>query len=118
VTGQTTTKGAVCAPQGAENYGLHAGVLGPIETLAQSVSTIAPSTSPALLIPVVFALAGNATWFVYLLSSAATPAGWLLRQPVRSAHGLSRIALYIPILRTPCRRSSAPSPRGACCLRT
>jgi amino acid transporter len=73
VTGQTNTKGGVCAPQGAtENYGLNAGVLGPIETLAQSVSTIAPSTSPSLLIPVVFALAGNATWFVYLLASGAT----------------------------------------------
>jgi amino acid transporter len=73
VTGQTKMKDGVCAPQGgAENYGLHAGVLGPIETLAQSVSTIAPSTSPCLLIPLVFALAGNATWFVYLLATGAT----------------------------------------------
>jgi amino acid transporter len=73
VTGHTKTKDGVCAPQGgAENYGLHAGVLGPIETLAQSVSTIAPSTSPCLLIPLVFALAGNATWFVYLLATGAT----------------------------------------------
>ena len=54
-----------------ENYGLHAGVLGPVETLAQSVSAIAPSTSPALTIPLVFALAGNATWFVYLLATIA-----------------------------------------------
>ena len=57
---------------GAENYGLHAGVLGPMETLAQSVSAMAPSTSPSLTIPLVFALAGNATWFVYLLATAAT----------------------------------------------
>lgn len=55
-----------------ESYGLHAGVLGPIETLAQSVSATAPSTSPSLTIPLVFALAGNATWFVYLLATAAT----------------------------------------------
>ena len=55
----------------AENYGLHAGVLGPIETLAQSISAIAPSTSPSLTIPLVFALAGNATWFVYLLATCA-----------------------------------------------
>ena len=73
MTGQTNTESGVCTPQdAAENYGLHAGVLGPIETLAQSVSTIAPSTSPCLLIPLVFALAGNATWFVYLLATAAT----------------------------------------------
>jgi amino acid transporter len=43
-----------------------------METLAQSVSAMAPSTSPSLTIPLVFALAGNATWFVYLLATAAT----------------------------------------------
>jgi amino acid transporter len=55
-----------------ESYGLHAGVLGPLETLAQSVSAMAPSTSPSLTIPLVFAIAGNATWFVYLLATGAT----------------------------------------------
>jgi amino acid transporter len=55
-----------------ESYGLRAGVLGPIETLAQSVSAMAPTTSPSLTIPLVFALAGNATWFVYLLATVAT----------------------------------------------
>jgi amino acid transporter len=61
-------------PQSAktESYGLHAGVLGPLETLAQSVSAMAPSTSPSLTIPLVFAIAGNATWFVYLLATGAT----------------------------------------------
>jgi len=63
----------VYAQRGAgENYGLHSGVLGPIETLAQSVSAMAPSTSASLTIPLVFALAGNATWFVYLLATGAT----------------------------------------------
>lgn len=56
----------------SENYGLHAGVLGPLETLAQSVSAMAPSTSPSLTIPLVFAIAGNATWFVYLMATGAT----------------------------------------------
>ena len=41
------------------------------ETLAQSVSAMAPSTSPSLTIPLVFAIAGNATWFVYLLATGA-----------------------------------------------
>ena len=54
-----------------KNYGLHAGVLGPVETLAQSVSAVAPTASPSLTIPLVFALAGNATWFVYLLATIA-----------------------------------------------
>ncbi len=47
-------------------------MLGPLETLAQSVSAMAPSTSPSLTIPLVFALAGNGTWFVYLLATIAT----------------------------------------------
>jgi amino acid transporter len=56
---------------GAESYGLRKGVLGPIETLAQSVSAMAPSTSASLTIPLVFAYAGNATWLVYLLATAS-----------------------------------------------
>jgi amino acid transporter len=58
-------------PAVSESYGLHAGVLGPIETLAQSVSAVSPSASPSLTIPLVFALAGNGTWFVYLLATGA-----------------------------------------------
>jgi len=72
VTEQATTTAGVHANHAiAPNYGLHVGVLGPVETLAQSVSAVAPSTSPSLTIPLVFALAGNATWFVYLLATAA-----------------------------------------------
>ncbi len=72
MTDQTSTAGEVYAQQSApENFGLHAGVLGPIETLAQSISAVAPSTSPSLTIPLVFALAGNATWFVYLMATGA-----------------------------------------------
>jgi amino acid transporter len=55
--------------ESAEGYGLRAGVLGPVETLAQSVSAMAPSTSASLTIPLVYALAGNGTWFVYLLAT-------------------------------------------------
>ncbi len=70
---QTSAAGAVY-PENVvpESYGLHAGVLGPVETLAQSVSAMAPSTSPSLTIPLVFTLAGNATWFVYLMATGAT----------------------------------------------
>ena len=67
----TTTAKVYPADADARNYGLHTGVLGPVETLAQSVSAVAPSTSPSLTIPLVFALAGNATWFVYLLAMGA-----------------------------------------------
>ena len=45
--------------------------LSPMETLAQSVSTIAPTSTPAATIPLVAALAGNGTWLAYLLASIA-----------------------------------------------
>jgi amino acid transporter len=73
VSEQTCTTVEVCAEEVEPgNYGLHSGVLGPVETLAQSVSAMAPSTSSSLTIPLVFALAGNGTWFVYLLATGAT----------------------------------------------
>jgi amino acid transporter len=72
VTDQASTAGKVYTQEGAsKNYGLRAGALGPVETLAQSVSAVAPSTTPSLTIPLVFALAGNGTWFVYLLATIA-----------------------------------------------
>lgn len=61
-------------PLGSEEtqagYGLRRGVLSPWEVLSQSVSTIAPTTSPAMTIPLVFAFAGNGTWLAYLLATA------------------------------------------------
>ncbi len=55
----------------AEDYGLRREVLSPIETLAQSVSTIAPTATPAATIPLVCALTGNATWLAYVLATIA-----------------------------------------------
>jgi amino acid transporter len=57
--------------EAAREYGLRRNVLSPLETLAQSVSAMAPTTSPAMTIPLVFALAGNGTWLVYILATAA-----------------------------------------------
>ena len=55
----------------ATGYGLRREVLSPMETLAQSVSTIAPTTTPVATIPLVCALAGNGTWLAYALATAA-----------------------------------------------
>jgi len=55
----------------AGRYGLRREVLSPMETLAQSVSTIAPTTTPAATIPLVCALAGNGTWLAYVLATIA-----------------------------------------------
>jgi amino acid transporter len=52
----------------AESFGLRHNALSPLETLAQSVSTIAPSTSPQLTIPLVFVLAGQGTAIAYLIA--------------------------------------------------
>jgi amino acid transporter len=59
------------APSEASGYGLRREVLSPMETLAQSVSTMAPTTTPAATIPLVCALAGNATWLAYALGTLA-----------------------------------------------
>ena len=52
-------------------YGLKQGVLSPLETLAQSISGVAPTLTPFVNIPLVFALAGNGTWLAYALSTVA-----------------------------------------------
>jgi amino acid transporter len=41
------------------------------EVLAQSVANIAPSATPALIIPLVCASAGNGTWLAYAIATAA-----------------------------------------------
>src|SRR6201993_3656958 len=55
----------------AADFGLRRGILSPFETLAQSVSTIAPTATPAATIPLVCALAGNGTWLAYVLATVA-----------------------------------------------
>jgi amino acid transporter len=53
------------------SYGLRREVLSPLETLAQSVSTIAPTTAPVATIPLVCALAGSGTWLAYAFATIA-----------------------------------------------
>jgi|SRR5579871_5946941 amino acid transporter len=55
----------------ALDYGLRREILSPMETVAQSVSTMAPTTTPAATIPLVCALAGNGTWLAYVLATGA-----------------------------------------------
>ena len=53
------------------SYGLRSNALGQFETLAQSISCLAPTATPAILIPLVFATAGNGTWLAYILATVA-----------------------------------------------
>jgi len=55
----------------SSGFGLRHEILSPMETLAQSVSTMAPSTTPVATIPLVCALSGNGTWLAYLLATIA-----------------------------------------------
>ncbi len=52
----------------AESFGLRHNALSPLETLAQSISTIAPSTSPPITVPLVFALATQGTALAYVIA--------------------------------------------------
>src|ERR1035438_7626370 len=56
---------------GVRPRGLRAACLSFPETLAQSIASIAPSATPALVIPLVFANAGNGTWLAYLFATAS-----------------------------------------------
>ncbi len=51
--------------------GLKKSILSPIEVLAQSIASIAPSATPALVIPLVFFFAGNGTWLSYSFATIA-----------------------------------------------
>ena len=54
-----------------ESYGLKNQVLSPLEVIGQSVANIAPTATPTVVIPLVFAVAGGATWFAYLFALVA-----------------------------------------------
>lgn len=50
------------------HYGLKGSALSAWETFAQSVANIAPTASPTVVIPLVFAMAGGGTWLAYLIA--------------------------------------------------
>ena len=96
MTGPSNSTGEVYAKAGAaENYGLRTGALGPVETLAQSVSAMAPSTSASLTIPLVFALAGQCHLVRLSAGHRSHAAGRLLRQPVCAPLRVAWIALHL-----------------------
>jgi len=55
----------------AQKTGLRSQCLSFIEVLGQSIANIAPTATPAITIPVVFATAGNGTWLAYLFATVA-----------------------------------------------
>jgi len=52
-----------------KGYGLKATCLSFPETLSQSVANISPTLTPVVIVPLVFASAGNGTWLSYLFAT-------------------------------------------------
>src|ERR1700731_3690949 len=50
-------------------YGLRSTCLSFPETLSQSVANISPTLTPVVIVPLVFASAGNGTWLAYLFAT-------------------------------------------------
>jgi amino acid transporter len=56
-------------PDETGKYGLRPAVLSQWETLAQSLSSIAPTAAPAMVIPLVIGLSGHAAWLSFLVAT-------------------------------------------------
>jgi amino acid transporter len=56
---------------GAEQPGLRRNYLGFWHIAAQSVANIAPSATPALVLPLIFGLTGNGSWLAYVFATIA-----------------------------------------------
>jgi len=67
----TSSQPAARATPLAAPQGLRRNHLNFLEVLAQSIGTIAPSGTPGLVIPVVFATASNGTWLAYVFATIA-----------------------------------------------
>ena len=92
-TNRATMERRVNEPSENTDFGLRREILSPMETLAQSVSTMAPTTTPAATIPLVCALAGNGTWLAYLLATVAVLlVAWCISRYAR--HSSSPGSLY------------------------
>ena len=102
----TTGTAPAAAVTGAEakvaDYGLRGEALSPMETLAQSISTIAPTSTPAATIPLVAALAGNGTWLAYVLASGAILlVAWCISRFARYSASPGSLYVYAAMILPP-----------------
>jgi amino acid transporter len=65
----TKTKAVKDVNRGGHSYGLKSAALSPLETLGQSIANIAPTATPTVVIPLVFAVSGASTWLAYLIAT-------------------------------------------------
>jgi amino acid transporter len=101
-TGATPTDGTSTAQIHVADYGLRGEALSPMETLAQSVSTIAPTCTPAATIPLVAALAGNGTWLAYVIASVAILlVAWCISRFARYSASPGSLYVYAAMILPP-----------------
>jgi amino acid transporter len=101
-TGATPAGGTTTTPIHVADYGLRGETLSPMETLAQSVSTIAPTCTPAATIPLVAALAGNGTWLAYVLASVAILlVAWCISRFARYSASPGSLYVYAAMILPP-----------------
>lgn len=84
---------AQSARQEQGNVGLHAGALGNLPVLGQSVAGIGPSIGAVSLIPLIFADAGFGSWLTVVIASVGVMAVGVCIAKVASSH-FSAGALY------------------------
>ncbi len=65
------TTGSNEVNRGGQSYGLKSATLSPLETLGQSIANIAPTATPTVVIPLVYAVSGGATWLAYLIATVS-----------------------------------------------
>jgi amino acid transporter len=71
-SGETHAKiAAMTQPPDRTTYGLRPDILSQWETLAQSLSSIAPTAAPAMIIPLVIAAAGRSAWVSFVVATVA-----------------------------------------------
>src|SRR6202035_927021 len=98
----TSAEEAGSVPIKVGEYGLRGEALSPMETLAQSVSTIAPTSTPAATIPLVAALAGNGTWLAYLLAMIAILlVAWCISRFARYSASPGSLYTYASMILSP-----------------
>lgn len=88
----------------ASGAGLRRDCLSFPEVLGQSVANVAPTATPTMNIPLVFAAAGEGTWFAYLLATLGVlVVGWNLNQFARRRAEPGSLYTYVSEgLGTPC----------------
>ncbi len=86
----------------ATGYGLRQAALSPVETLAQSISGVAPTLAPFMTIPLIFTLSGNGTWLAFALATAAIlPVAWCVGRFARYSASPGSLYSYAAMILPP-----------------